>query len=198
MKIFIVGLPRSGRTTVAKAIVEAHGYQYIDAMSWVRSTFRGIQKGEYPHQYEDEYQQYLTKRMSVNPWFVTDYIYEMMKVSGKEDAVFVIDGITSPKDFTTMFDYRQDIIVFLNRTDNEHEFRDHENIGTSVIRDYCFWMSAAGLLNKQRWLEYNFRIPGEDSEQVKLLGAQNSVYIIKSIKRVIAHLTDKVKELIAK
>ena len=196
MKIFIVGLPRSGRTTVAKAIVEAHGYQYIDAMSWVRSTFRGIQKGEHPHQYEDDYQQYLTKRMSVNPWFVTDYIYEMMKVSGKEDAVFVIDGITSPKDFTTMFDFRQDIIVFLNRTDNDHEFRDHENIGTSVIRDYCFWMSAAGLLNKQRWLEYNFRIPGEDNDHVKQMGAQNSVFIIKSIKRVIAHLTDKVKEII--
>lgn len=196
MKIFIVGLPGSGRTTVAKAIVEAHGYQYIDAMSWVRSTFRGIQKGEHPHQYEDEYQMYLTKRSNVNPWFVTDYIYEMMKVSGKEDAVFVIDGITSPKDFTTMFDFRQDIIVFLNRTDNNGEFRDHENIGTSVIRDYCFWMSAAGLITKQRWLEYNFRIPGEDSDHVKQMGAQNSVFIIKSIKRVIAHLTDKVKEII--
>ncbi len=196
MKIFIVGLPRSGRTTVAKAICEAHGYQYIDAMSWVRSTFRGIQKGEHPHQFEDEYQQYLTKRMSVNPWFVTDYIYEMMKVSGKEDAIFVIDGITSPKDFITMFDFRQDIIVFLNRTDNEHEYRDHENIGTSVIRDYCFWMSSAGLIDKKRWLEYNFRIPGEEDNHIKQMGAQNSVFIIKSIKRVATHLIAKVKEII--
>lgn len=198
MKIFIVGLPRSGRTTVAKAIVEAHGFEYIDAMSWVRSTFRGPNPGEHPHQYEDEYQQYLTKRMSINPWFVTDYIYEMMKVRGDENTVYVIDGIQSPRDFIAMFDFRQDIIVFLNRTDNDHEFRDHENIGTSVIRDYCFWMSSAGLITKQRWLEYNFRIPGEDSEHVKVMGAQNSVFIVKSIKLAISHLTAKVAEVIQK
>ena len=196
MKIFIIGLPRSGRTTVAQAIVEGHGYHYVDAMSWVRSTFREIKPGEHPHQYEDDYQQYLTKRMQVNPWFVTDHVYEMMKVEGSEDAVFVIDGLTSPKDFTTLFDYRQDIVVFLNRVDNEHEYRDHENIGTSVIRDYCFWMSAAGILNKQRWLEYNFRIPGEESDHIKVMGAQNSVFIVKSIKKVISHLTGKIKEII--
>jgi adenylate kinase family enzyme len=203
MKIFIIGLPRSGRTTVAKAIAEAHGYQYIDAMSWVRSAFREIHKGEHPHQYEDEYQQYLTKRMSINPWFVTDYVYEMMKVkegsaaSGDPDTVFVIDGIQSPRDFVTMFDYRQDVVVFLNRTDNEHEFRDHENIGASAIRDYCFWMSSASLINKQRWLEYNFRIPGEDNDHVKQMGAQNSVFIIKSIKKVISHLTEKIGEIVS-
>lgn len=195
MKIFIVGLPKSGRTTVSQAVVEAHGYEYIDAMSWVRSTFRDRKESEHPHQYEDEYQSYLTKRMMVNPWFISDHVYEMMKVSGKEDAVFVIDGIISPKDFTALFDYRQDIVVFLNRTDNEHEYRDHENIGTSVIRDYCFWMSAAGVLSKDRWLEYNFKIPGENSDFVKAMGAQNSVFIVKSISKVISHLTERLAQV---
>ena len=189
MKIFIVGLPKSGRTTVAKALVEAHGFAYIDAMSWVRSIFRKPEAGEHPHQYEDEYQQYLTKRMMVNPLFITDHVQEMMKVIDPHlDSTFVIDGVSSPKDFTTLFDYREDIIVFLNRTDNENEYRDHENIGASVIRDYCFWMSSAGLLNKNRWLEYNFKIPGEASDNIKAMGAQNSVFIVKSINKVVSHL----------
>ena len=196
MKVFIVGLPRSGRTTVAKAIAEKHGWEYIDAMSWVRSTYREPRSDEHPHQFEDEYQQYLTKRMMVNPWFVTDHVSEMMKVSGNEDTIFVIDGVASPKDFTALFDYRQDIVVFLNRTDNDHEYRDHENIGASVIRDYCFWMSAAGVLNKERWMEYNFRIPGENSDHIKVMGAQNSVFIVKSINKVISHVTDRVKEIV--
>lgn len=195
MKIFIVGLPRSGRTTVSEAVCKAHGFEYIDAMSWVRSTFREVKPGEHPHQHEDDYQQYLTKRMMVNPWFVSDHVYEMMKVANKEDSIFVIDGIASPKDFTTLFDYKQDIVVFLNRTDNDHEYRDHENIGTSVIRDYCFWMSAAGLLNRERWIEYNFRIPGEESDHVKAMGAQNSVFIVKSISKMISHLIERVNEL---
>lgn len=195
MKIFIVGLPRSGKTTVAKAIVEDAGFQYIDAMSWVRAGFRSPNVGEHIHQYEDEYQQYLTKRMQVNPWFIIDNVHEMMKVNGDAETIFVIDGVSSPKDFTALFDYREDIIVFLNRTDNEHEYRDHENIGTSVIRDYCFWMSAAGLLNRPRWIEYNFRIPGEPNDHVKEMGAQNSVFIIKSINRVISHLKERLQEL---
>lgn len=195
MKIFIVGLPKSGRTTVSRAVAEKHGWEYIDAMSWVRSTFREPKAGEHHHQYEDDYQQYLTKRMQINPWFVIDHVYEMMKVNGNEDATFVIDGVSSPKDFTALFDYRQDIVVFLNRTDNEHEYRDHENIGVSVIRDYCTWMSSAGLLNKERWMEYNFKIPGEDSDHIKVMGAHNSVFIVRSIKKVIAHLIDRVKEV---
>lgn len=198
MKIFIVGMPKSGRTTVAKAVAAKHGWVYIDAMSWVRSTYRARKEGEHPNQFEDDYQQYLTKRMQANPEFVINHVHEMMEVCGNENSVFVIDGIASPKDFTTLFDYRQDIIVFLNRIDNEHEYRDHENIGTSVIRDYCFWMSAAGVLNKARWIEYNFRIPGEDSDHIKAMGAQNSVFIVKSINKVVSHLIDRVKEIILK
>ena len=194
MKIFIIGLPKSGRTTTAKALVEEHGYHYIDAVSWVRSTFRDPKPGEHPHQYEDEYQQYQAVRTMVNPWFVTEHIQEMMKVGG-DNSIFVIDGILSPRDFVTLFDFKQDVVVFLNRADNNHDYRDHENIGTSVIRDYCFWMSAAGLVNKHRWLEYNFRIPGEDSDHIKAMGAQNSVFIVKSIKRVISHLKEKIKEI---
>lgn len=195
MKIFIVGLPKSGRTSVAKALANVHGWKYIDAMSWVRSTFRSPQDDEHPQQYEDEYQQYLTKRMLVNPDFVSDHVLEMIKISGNADA-FVIDGIASPRDFTKLFDYRQDVIIFLNRTDNDHESRDHERIGTSVIRDYCFWMSAAGLLGRERWLEYNFRVPGEDSNHIKTMGVQNSVFIVKSISRVILHVTDRLKEIV--
>jgi len=193
MRIFIVGLPKSGRTTVSKAVAEAHNFEYIDAMSWVRSTFRERKEDEHPQQYEDEYHHYLTKRMMVNPWFISDHVYEMMKVSGKDEATFIIDGIASPKDFTTLFDYRQDIVVFLNRTDHDPESRDHESIGVSVIRDYCFWMSAAGVLTRDRWLEYNFKIPGEDSDHIKPMGAQNSVFICRSIKKVISHLSDRFK-----
>lgn len=195
MKIFIVGLPKSGRTTVSKALANNYGWQYIDAMSWARSTFRAPLEDEHPHQYEDEYQQYLTEWMKSNPNFIIDRIAEIMKLYDNT-SVFIIDGVSSPRDFTVLFDYRKDVIVFLNRTDNNHDFRDHENIGTSVIRDYCFWMSSHGLLPKNRWIEYNFKIPGEDSETIKKMGAQNSVFIVKSIKMVISHLSVTLKEIV--
>jgi len=196
MKIFIVGLPKSGRSTVAKAVCQANGWHYIDAMSWIRSTFRGPKENEHPYQYEDEYEQYMTKRLMVNPSFVKDHIEEMMKINASTNKVFVIDGITSPKDFGILFDYREDIIIFLNRTDNDNDYRDHENIGTSVIRDYCFWMSAAGLLVKNRWMELNFKIPGEPSDAIKVMGAQNSVFIVRSIDKAISVVIEKTKGIV--
>lgn len=190
MKILIIGLPRSGRTTVAKSIVDAHGYHYIDATSWVKSNFRQLREGEHPHQFEDEYHQYLTKRMNINPDFIRDHVLEMMKMTDDSNAVFVIDGIFSPPDFISLFDYRKDMVVFLNRIDNDHECQDHENIGNSVIRDYCFWMSSAGVIQRGRWIEYNFRINGDNSEAIKTMGVQNSVFIVKSINKVMSHLKE--------
>lgn len=191
MKIFIIGLPQSGRTTVAKSLCQEGGStKYIDASSWLQCTFREPAPGEHPQQYQDEYYQYLNDRMKVNPHFIVDNIRDLMKVHSKASN-FVIDGITSPHDFINLFNYNEDIVVFLNRTDNNSEHKDQENIGVSVMRDYCFWMSSAGLLSKDRWLEYNFKIPGEDSDFIKTLGSKNSVFIVKSIHRVISHLQEK-------
>lgn len=192
MKIFIIGLPKSGRTTVAKAVTDQLQAQYIDAMSWVRSTFRERKDGEHIQRYEDEYEHFLSIRRMVNAWFVTNHVHDLLD-SHDKNTTFIIDGIASPRDFSELFDYRQDVVVFLNRTDGEVEFRDHENIGISVIRDYCFWMSAAGLLPKNRWLEYNFKIPGEESDFVKELGSKNSVFIVRSINKVISHLMESLK-----
>lgn len=198
MKIFLCGLPKSGRTTVAKAIARKFHYHYIDATSWVKDDFRDINVDEHPHQYEDEYQLYLNHIMINDPYFIYDHVYHYMNANKTKDPVFIIDGIISPKDFSELFDYKQDVVVFLNRTDNEYECRDHENIGVSVIRDYCFWMSSANLIEKKSWLEYNFRIPGDDCEYVKIMGARNSVFITKSIAKTINHLEEKIKELINK
>lgn len=195
MKIFIIGLPQSGRTTIAKAVAEHFKARHVDAMSWVRSTFRNRKHDEHIQRYEDEYDHFLSIRRTVNPWFITSHVYDLLK-SHADDKIFVIDGIASPRDFSELFDYRHDVVVFVNRTDGITEFKDHENIGVSVIRDYCFWMSSAGLLAKDRWLEYNFKIPGEESDFVKELGSKNTVFIVKSINKTISHLLERLKKCI--
>jgi len=198
MKIFIVGAPQSGRTTVAKALCQSKDYQYIEAVSWVRSTFREPKEGEYPQQYSDEFHAWFSQRLKINPNLITDNICNSINAYGKyaEDAYrFVIDGIQSPRDFVSIFDYNKDLVVFLNRTNNEAEYRDYQNIGVSVMRDYCFWLSSADLLPREQWLEYNFAIPGEDSDWIKPLGHKNSVFIVKSTKKVISHLQTHIDTL---
>ncbi len=197
MKIFVVGMPQSGRTTVSKALSEMKDYLYVDAASWVKSTFREPKPGEHPQQFSDEYHEYFTNRMKIKPNFISDNVQESIVAHGRyaEDAYrFVIDGIFSPRDLMQMFDYNKDMIIFLNRTNNSSDYKDYENIGISVMRDYCFWLASANLLPKERWLEYNFAIPGEDSDWVKQLGQKNSVFLVKSINKVISHLKEQLSK----
>lgn len=196
MKIFIIGIPYSGRTTVAKALIENETYQYIDASSWVKNTFRDQKPGEHIQQYLEAYHDYLTKRIQANPFFSIDNVLGSIKAY--DNNVFIIDGISSPKDFIHLFDVNKDIVVFLNRTDNSEEFKDSESIAVSVIRDYCYWMSTSGLISPNRWLEYNFKIPGDGVEMnlIKKMGTKNSVFLSRSIDNTITHLKKAVKELV--
>jgi hypothetical protein len=196
MNIFLIGLPKSGSEKIAEALTQDGSRRLIDASSWVKDTFREQKVGEHIEQYQDEYNAYLTKRLLVNPYFIMDNVYDIMKSYESDNKPFVINGLSSPKDFTHLFDYRTDVVVFLNRTDNDADVRDHENIAISCMRDYCFYLAAHNLIPKSRWLEYNFKISGEESEFVKTLGSKNSVFIVKSLSRVITHLQETLKNIV--
>lgn len=202
MKVFIVGLPNSGKTTVARGLMENSNINpnrtlmmYAGAVDWVKNTFRERMPSETEQHFNDEYHDYLLKRIQLNPSMIVDNLLESSLAYGFNKVNWIVDGVFSPKDFCALFDYNKDMVVFLNRTDNDYEAKDYESIGISVMRDYCFWLASAGLLPKSRWLEYNFKIPGDDSESVKVLGSKNSVYIAKSITRVISHLTELVDKV---
>lgn len=183
MNVFIVGFSQSGRSTVAQSLCsELDGYQHISATDWVKSTFRKPKVDEPIQHFLDEYQQYYTQRLQDNPKMIVDMVLNSMKPFGEK--FFIIDGIQSPKDFAELFNYNKDLVIFLNRVDVPTP-RDYENIGVSVIRDYCFWLSSAGLIDRNRWLEFNFKFD-DGGNLVKPLGSKNTVIIIKGgIKKVI-------------
>lgn len=195
MKIFVIGLPQTGRTTVAKALCQADNYRYIDAFSWVKSSFREQKTGEKLETYEDEFHSWFTNRLKINPQLIVENVQSSMGAYPSDDnLVYVIDGIRSPKDLLQLFDYNKDVLIFLDRVDKtDAECKDYENIGVSVMRDLCFWMSSASLLPRERWLEYKFAIPGDDSDRVKALGQKNSVFIVRSLNKVISHLKEQLK-----
>lgn len=192
MKIFIVGLPKSGRTTVAQALAQELEYHYVDAATWLGLAFRPQNSGEHNQQYKEDYKVFMVDKLKESPNLVVDMIENSITNCWHPEN-FIIDGIQSPKDFVNLFDYNEDLVVFLNRTDNEFEYEDYENIGVSVMRDYCFWLSSASLLPKDKWLEFNFKIPGEDSDAMKTLGSKNTVHIVRSLNKVISHLKSILK-----
>lgn len=188
MKIFIVGLPKSGRTTFSKELADELGFVYVDVTSWVKSTYRDKDEKESDSIYQDSYHEYVADRLKKDPLLFYRNVIDV--ISFYPERNFIIDGCLSPKDFSALFDYNKDVIIFLNRTDNDSDYKDHENIGVSVIRDYCYWMSSANLVSKKQWIEYNFKIPGDDNDFIRSLGSKNSVFIVRSLKKAISHMIE--------
>lgn len=194
MKVFILGRPQSGRSSVAKALCQEAKYCYVDGSDWVRQTFRSRREGEHVEQYQDAYHEYFANRLKGD----TDLCLRNM-----EDTIlynpsdnYVIDGIVLPRDFIYLFDCAQDFVVFLNRNgDEDIPMKDYEKIGVSVMRDYCFWMSAANLLSKDKWYEYNFKMTGGDPSRFKAMGSKNSVFIVGSLDKAIEHLKASLNDL---
>lgn len=188
MNIFIIGLNKSGRSTLARELSKEFGYPHI-AADWFKDAFRKPNEKELEQHYFDDYAQYLTQRRKNNPNEVVEF------VGGKISGASIVDGIQSPKDFIELFDYNQDFVVFLNRVDAPIS-REHESIGISVIRDYCFWLASAGLIEKKRWHEFNFKIPGEKSDFIKELGSKNRIFLTNNLERVIEGVKGSVRELL--
>jgi len=194
VKIFIVGLTSSGRTTVSKALADEDKYIYIAGSDWFNSTFRSINKNETTENYNLDLLNYRSIRLKINPFLFIDNVLDIIDAYCEDDN-FVIDGITNPKDFVHLFDYNKDIIIFLNRADMPDDPKNHEGIALNIMRDYCLYLTTVGLLDRSRWLEYNFRIPGEDSDFVKQLGKHNIITITKSINKAIDHLKGELCKL---
>lgn len=188
MKIFLLGLSKSGRTTVANTLSETEGNYYVSAMDWLRSTFRAKNRGEDHLDYERSLNEYLSERLKINPFLVADNIESVIKSCPNKN--YIIDGVIHPQDFVKLFNCNEDLLVVLNRLDNDTDSTDQDNIALNTIRDYCYWLSSMNLLAKERWVEYNFRMTAEGGGTIKKMGSRNLVYIVKSIKDVGPHLKD--------
>lgn len=194
MKVFILGLNKSGRTTVAKALAEESSFYYVSAIDWLKTTFRQPYKQESLNEFQADFLKYTINRVKLNPSIISDNIKDIIHINN-EKKIFIIDDILNPNDLVSLFDFKNDIIVFLNRIDNMTNAKDYEGISINVMRDYCLWLATVGLLDKEQWLEYNFKIPGEESEFTKTIGTKNTITITKCINRAIKDIKDRLCKL---
>ena len=183
-------MPESGRTTVAQSLCQNPNFVYVDASAWLKDSFRPQRDGEHPEQYHDAYHHWYLNRVKENKNLIVEHVNSTIAAYNSESS-WVVDGVNSPHDFPVLFDHNQDFVIFLNRNDNQEvKIKDYETIGISVIRDYCFWLSAGGMLPKERWLEFNFKMSGVDSERIKKMGSKNTVLIVGSLNKIIVCLKE--------
>lgn len=187
MKIFVLGLSNSKKTDFCKALYDECNLDinYIHMTDWVKSTFRAIKPNESEQDYELDFIKYLLFRLNINSNLLLNNALDILKVNEKN--ISIIEGFFSPKDFISLFDYKNDIVVFLNRVDNTKSFSPEEYLSFGIIKDYCYWLSLNNLLPKDKWIEYNFKIPGEIIDSPKILVNKNTICLARSLETAIVH-----------
>lgn len=136
MNIFLIGPSRSGKTTLARRLVEAHPYlTAVSSSRWLRDRL--------PSATVDELTSEATRVLRAHPSIARDHVRaQMASASGG----CVIEGIRNPIDFSCLFDPRSDAVVFLNGPSATSFERD----GVAAIRRIVLWQIGQGLLDESR------------------------------------------------
>lgn len=196
MKVFIIGLPQSGRTSVAKHLSKDADFHTIEIGAYLKNIFKRSFSGP-EEDFCDKYKEFIANILKNDSKFYKEnlrYLKNSIKLAKKNGVKnFVIEDLVGPMDFIKLFNYNEDIVVFLNRLDNPSVANEQENICLSLIKDYCLWLVTMSCLDKDRWIEYNFKSTYSTDNTVKTMGVHNSIFILKSFEGVASHLSDILK-----
>jgi hypothetical protein len=136
--LFLVGLTKSGKTTIAARLASELGLIHVPASAWAREGFGD--KGSGP-----DFTRRLTEWSLVKLRADPDVCVRHVRARFTLDrGGHVIEGVRNPRDLVGLHDPRRDVIV---RIDNarvigpETAFEE----GVDVICAYAEWLSDTGL-----------------------------------------------------
>ena len=153
MNIFVLGLTKTGKTTIAGRVAKKLSYELVSGSTWVKSRYvppPGVVVGS--PDYLRDITNYSCSQLASNPNVCVDYIHAHHCV---EEGFLVIEGLRNPRDFTLLFRPDEDLLILLNYPNNPIVPSDFERHGVRVIRDTVEWMTSTGILDPSRVLKIN-------------------------------------------
>ncbi|TSC82432.1 MAG: hypothetical protein G01um101419_588 [Parcubacteria group bacterium Gr01-1014_19] len=184
MKIFVIGMSNSGKTTLAKKIAELYGLECLSASEWVRTASPEFADGPKSDDQVAAMTEFTIATLKKNPKITVDFLNDKYDLTKS----YVIEGVRNPGDFIRLFNPVTDYVVFITNNNNALKATLFEE-GIGVIRKYLDYLSSNGLLGElgdYRVCDYNWdyfseedRMKNEDpcshgSLEGKVLGFRNT------------------------
>ena len=157
MNVFIIGTSCTGKTPFAKKISKRLNLKHISASEYFRTSFNEKGSGK---DFIESITEYSKKKLQKNYRVNIDYIGSV------ENSV--VEGIRNPIDFSNLFNFNKDKVVFLEYENQECGKTAFEN-GIEIIKEICLWSTDMGILPKENIKVYSYNnFYGKDSLEEKI------------------------------
>lgn len=153
MSIFVLGMTKTGKTTLAYQLPKYTGYARAGGSAWVKARYApppGVEMGS--PEYLQGITAYSCEALRANPNACVDYIRAHHDV---DEGYLIIEGLRNPRDFTLLFRPERDRVILLNYPENPIVPTDFERHGVRAIRDTLEWMVTTGMMDPARILKIN-------------------------------------------
>lgn len=133
--IFVIGPTECGKSTLCKEIEKIDDTHVFYRHISIGNHF----KQKFPNNKKEGYTDYLTQKckelLAKNP----DYVINFYKEKGNcHGGGMIIDGLRNPRDFVHLFDFNQDLVIFVER--DGFEIKNEFEAGIDVIKNYVEWL----------------------------------------------------------
>lgn len=168
MKIFVIGVSQTGKSTLSKYLCEKYQMKHIQSSVMVRETF-SKKESDFKNKQDfidaiTEYSILLNRR---NPNAVSDYIQEHYFLEN-----VIIEGIRNPNNFHKLFDIKKDKVILLDYTKNSIIKTDFES-GIDVIDNYLNWNLKMKIITENN---YQKLVYDDYSQIIGLLDEKSLLY----------------------
>lgn len=162
MKIFILGMSQSGKSTLTNKLCNKYNFKHIQSSIMVRNTFKFTEKDYHNKQdFIDAITQYSIELNRKTPNAVSDYIKDNYNLNN-----VIIEGIRNPNNFFQLFDIKKDKVIYLNYLNNKIEKTSFEK-GLDVILNYLDWNLEMGILKESSFQKIEFNSYEEIEEKIE-------------------------------
>lgn len=153
MKIFIIGISKTGKSTLSTYLSNKYNLEHIQSSLSIRNSFK-YKESDFNNKQEfinaiTEYSIELNKKV---PNFISTYIKKNYDLTKN----VIIEGIRNPNNFFDLFDINKDKVIFLDYLNNEVKQTKFED-GIDVIKHYLNWNLELNIIpqNRIQYLIYN-------------------------------------------
>lgn len=133
MKIFIIGISQTGKSTTAKYIANKYNMEYIQASIMIRNSFKKENEFNSRQEFIEAITKYSIELNQNSPMIVSKYIKENYDLNN-----VIIEGIRNPNNFFDLYEIKKDKIIVLDYLNNPIKETTFEK-GINIIVDYLKW-----------------------------------------------------------